>query len=519
MSSRRRLLANSASGLVERFLNLLVQVWLYQYLIKRISPEEYSLYPLVNALLVFVPPLTVILSAGLSRDTVEAHALNDDRRVTEITSTMFPVLAGAGLLLALFGLMATKYLGTILKIAPGDLNQARLMVLLLFGALSLRLFLTPFGVGLYVRQKFVVLNVMTMLSTVLRLALLFALLLGAGPRVLWVVVATVVPDVFLVLVTTVLSMRVLPALRFRFDHIRWELLSHIMGFGVWNMISSIGIMIRKSSDLLILNHFATAVDVDTFHLASLTDNQIDAALDKISQPATPHMVTLYASGGAAALKSFCTRVGRYYMWAALFVATPLIVFRQQLWSYYLGSKLQVYAYVPFVMVLLLARYWIETPFYLIGVAAYATRRMRALSIMVIAGSIFNVGITIYFVHFRHMGAVGSALGTLICVLIWVPLIGKLCLNMVGLELGPWLREAALRGAWPSLVALLFGFGLRRWMQPDTLPQVLIAVTLVACVYLLATLLFCLDQEERRQLKGLIARVLSQKTYQALFSGE
>lgn len=38
MITKRRLMANSGSGLVERFVNLLVQVWLYQYLIKRISP-------------------------------------------------------------------------------------------------------------------------------------------------------------------------------------------------------------------------------------------------------------------------------------------------------------------------------------------------------------------------------------------------------------------------------------------------------------------------------------------------
>ena len=53
MKTKRRLMANSASGLAERFVNLLVQVWLYQYLIKRISLEEYSVYPVVTALLVF----------------------------------------------------------------------------------------------------------------------------------------------------------------------------------------------------------------------------------------------------------------------------------------------------------------------------------------------------------------------------------------------------------------------------------------------------------------------------------
>ena len=77
MKTKRRLIANSASGLAEHFVNLLVQVWLYQYLIKRISPEEYSVYPVVTALLVFIPPMLVVLTSGLTRDTVEAHTRSD----------------------------------------------------------------------------------------------------------------------------------------------------------------------------------------------------------------------------------------------------------------------------------------------------------------------------------------------------------------------------------------------------------------------------------------------------------
>jgi O-antigen/teichoic acid export membrane protein len=513
VSTKRRLITNSASGLAERLVNLFVQVWLYQYLIKRISPEEYSLYPLVSALLVFVPPLTVILSAGLSRDTVEAHARHDDRRVTELTSTMFPVLFAAAVGLALFGLIATKYLDSILKIAPADLSEARVMVLLLFGSLVLRVILTPFGIGLFVREKFLILNVLTMLSTVLRVALLFILLLGAGPRVLWVVVATIAPDVLYVLVTTVLSIRELPAQKFRFDHIRWSLLPGLMSFGLWNMIGSIGVMIRKSSDVLVLNRFATAVDVDTFQLACLPDNQIDSVLDKMNQPATPFMVALHTTGGVEGLQDFCVRGGRYATWAALFVATPLIAFRQQVWSLYLGDKIHVYSAVPIVMVLLLGRYWIEAPFYIVGMAAYAMRRMRGLSILVIAASTFNVGITIYFVHVRHLGALGSALGTLVCVSIWTPLIiGRFCLTLLKLDISTWIKGSFLKGTIPSAVALLVGEAWNRWVRPITLPQLLLAVAVTSLFYLVTLLLFCLDQDEYGQLKSLFLKLFRQEPY-------
>ncbi len=281
------------------------------------------------------------------------------------------------------------------------------------------------------------------------------------------------------------------------------------------MIGSIGLLIRKSSDLLILNRFATPVDVDTFHLASLTDNQIDAALDKMKEPLQPHIVAVHTTGGPAALETPCIRGSRYTMWAALLVATPLSAFRQQLWSHYLGSKLEVYADVPVVMVLLLMRYWIEGPICMLGMAAYATKRVRTLSTLVIAQSVSNVAITVYFVHVLHMGAIGSALGTLISVVIWdLFVMWKFTLNLLGLKFGPWFKAAVWRAVLPSAVAGLFALGWRHWMQPETIPELLLATAIVASVYVLSLLLFCLDEDEHRRLKQLFAKLKlsSQRAY-------
>src|SRR5713101_6478699 len=216
MSANKLLVViNSVSTLGERLVNLLLQFWLYQYLVKRISPEEYSLYPVLTSLFIFIPPLFAVLTAGLSRYTVQAHAREDDQGVTELTSTMFPVLLAAGIGLLLLGLLAGEFIGSIVKVVPERVPEAHLMVILLSGSLALRVVLVPFGSGMFVRQKFVIANTLTSLQTAIRLALLFALLLGAGPRVLWVVVASVTADAAVVLITTVVSIRVLPAQKFR----------------------------------------------------------------------------------------------------------------------------------------------------------------------------------------------------------------------------------------------------------------------------------------------------------------
>ncbi len=121
---KRLLLVNTASGVLERLVSAFVLVWLYQYLVKRISPEEYSLYPILSALLVFVPPLLSVLTSGLARYIVEAAAQSDDRRVTQICSTMVPLhIAGALALTAIGGLL-TAYVGVVLNIVPERISDA-----------------------------------------------------------------------------------------------------------------------------------------------------------------------------------------------------------------------------------------------------------------------------------------------------------------------------------------------------------------------------------------------------------
>ncbi len=91
--SKRLILVNSASAMVTRLVSMSVLVWVHARLVRRISPEEYSLLAPILALLEFVPLATVVLTSGLGRFIVEAYARNDQRRVTAIVSTMFPLVS------------------------------------------------------------------------------------------------------------------------------------------------------------------------------------------------------------------------------------------------------------------------------------------------------------------------------------------------------------------------------------------------------------------------------------------
>lgn len=69
--SKRLVLINSASSVVAKVLNVCVLIWLYQHLLRRISPEEYALYPPLMGVMAFAPTLTNIPSGPDSELTNE----------------------------------------------------------------------------------------------------------------------------------------------------------------------------------------------------------------------------------------------------------------------------------------------------------------------------------------------------------------------------------------------------------------------------------------------------------------
>ena len=64
--SKTIVLANSVSMAITKLLSITVFIWVQQYLLKRISPDEYAIYAIVSSLVFLLPFITsALVSAGV----------------------------------------------------------------------------------------------------------------------------------------------------------------------------------------------------------------------------------------------------------------------------------------------------------------------------------------------------------------------------------------------------------------------------------------------------------------------
>ena len=455
VASRRRIVVNALGGMVTRVLDITVLLWVYQHLVRRISPEEYSLLPVVTSVIILLPLIVTTFSSGVGRFVAAAHSRGDDDEITRIVSAVYPPLALAVLVMVAVGAPLIWRCDALLRIPVGFLPDARLMGGLLLGAAAFRMLVSPLTVGLFAKERFVLINALVLGGQVLKVVVLLGLLAGST-RVLWVAVAQGVSDVATTAATVFFSRRCMPSLRFVCGASDQPLRGRLLAFGGWVTLDRVGQALYRAMDPLILNRFALASDVVSFHLGGLPFRQIQPFMSALATPFQPVMAALHAHDREEALRNAFLRIGRYSLWVLGLLACPLIAWRESVFGLYLGPRASLYGQAPQVMLVLFVA-WV--PFCsLQGLSTLAASRekLRGYTIITILGQLFNLGLTFHFLAILRLGALGSALASLIAL--WLMyLFGQLPLALrgFGIPAARYLREVVVEGLAPWFVALLF----------------------------------------------------------------
>ena len=507
--SRRLVIINAASSVLRKLLLMTVLVWLQQHLIRRIDAAEYSLYPVLMALMLTFPLIISLFMTGLRRYVTEAYARADLEAVTRFVSSMLPMLAGLASVLLIVGGIFAWNIASILTIAPEFESDARIMFgLLVFGA-TMKIAVAPLGMGFFLRQKFVLGNVIGLTVEVVRVILLLSLL-SISPRVLWVVVAMFVANLYDMIISTTVSRRLVPALTFKRELFSLAAVRPLFTFGGWSVLNQVGLLIRNAGDPVILNKLASPIDVQAFYLGSLPNTQCLGFASQASITAQPAITAMHAKGQHDRLSRTFVRLCRYALWILVFLALPLIVFRHEFFRLYLRESYAENVAATTVVVLLMARYVVIFPNIVVGMVATARAEIRALAVRAVIMSAINLALTLYLVGVLEMGAIGSALATFLVTIVGAPLLmWPLGLKLSGTRFGPWVRNSIVPGLIPAVAAAPVWLALRFAIPPDDWFLFGVDVVLGAVVYVGVLLRFALRPQDRTELREAIAKLRAQ----------
>ena len=485
---------NVLSTVCTHLIGIGVLLWVNQYLLKRLSAEEYAIFPIVIALFLFLQVFTSVLTGGISRYVTEAYAKADLRRVTEIVSSMFPLILVSVLGFWTLGGFFALNVGHLLRIEPEQVPYAQQMLGLMVFGHGIVLLAMPFSVGLHVRQKFIWLNLIKLGEQVLRLLLLMFFLFEVSTSVHWVVVSTQIAVLTAMGVTVLVSMRLIPELRFVRSAFRRATMRQLSSFGGWMMLGSLLYRIRNSADVIILNKLSTAVDVNAFHVGRLPDRQMDVLLTLVSINMQPPLIAMHAADREESLRRAYLRGNRYHLWITLAVGVPLFVFAKELVILYAG---ETYLLAAIVLQLRCASYPFIYANHMLNLVCLAKARVRTFFLIVSAGAVVHL-VTAYILAGEYgMGAAGVAFASFsVAVAIQLLFLWPMGLRILSLPFKRFVKETLVPGYVPTAGALAAGYGLRNALVPESFLAVGLSVAGCLVVYVLLMAVFSAPEDRK-----------------------
>jgi len=494
--SKRLVVINVVSGLVTHAFSLGVLVWLQRYLLQRISAEEYSLLPIVMAIIYILPLLTTFFTSGVSRYIVEAYSNRDEVRAIQILSSIIPFITVASLCIFVIGCYISLNIEYILNIPSGRNDEASLMVLLLLISFIVNFLIHPYTCGFDIRQQYVLRNLIATGIELLRIIVLFILLFTLGASVVWVVVASVSAGIIGAIINFIISRRLVPLLRFRVKSFNLRIAKEVLFFGLWSFLSQTADKIRTAADPIMLNLFATPLDVTTFHLGSVLKRQFDMIITKFLEPVQTALIAMYSRGESDRLRTIFYRLNKYVMWGGLLFVVPAIIYRSEIIRLYVGNK---YIEASVVLALLFLPSIIATSLQLVWLIAPAIGKIKGLSIISITMQILNLSLTYILLVKYHMGSIGSALSTsIISSIALLFLILPLSLNLINGKFLEFLKYTFIPGILPAIAGSISWFILYILYNPYNIYSISLCSLIGLFIYSI-TLLFCLSDVDRKDL--------------------
>lgn len=501
--SKRLVLINSASSIISRIVNLSVLAWAYQYLIRHLQPDDFAIYPVIMSIMVFAPLFFSVSLGGVSRYIIDAYAKGRVDIARSLLSSSIPLLLVSIAAFSLFLLPLVLFVDLILNIPVTLVSESQYMLLILWFGFVFQMICSPFSLAYHVKQRYIELNTLTLCRETLKLLLMLILLYLYGPRVLFIVIATVVSDIIFSIIMVMRSGRFLPDLYYQ-----WRLFSRsqareLMSFGLWTTIGQLGTIMYLNSGTIILNMYGTAIDVTAYFIGVTIFRQIEGLIFTATGPLYPAVTALHSLDQRHRLKSIALRIGRYSLWFCMLLAVPAMIYADSFIYIYIGDT---YYIAAIVIVCLMLIFPFNQPTSLLPMISVAMARPKEFFLAAFLFQAFGLLLMLIFTRTFGWGAVGVAAAlSAITIGSQLTYFWSLCLKLIQARLVVFLRSVVVIGLIPAAAGAMVWMVLKFSIPPDGWFALVLHFVVGAVVYLSTLILFCLNADERSLARRLLKR--------------
>jgi O-antigen/teichoic acid export membrane protein len=471
-----RIIKNVSSNWLALGTNVLVGFLLWPFILHRLGDAAAGIWVLIFSITGYYGLFDLGIRSSLIRYVSKAKATNDMEYAGKLINTSLFSYACIGTLTFVVTVVVSIYIDRF-HIPPEFQGTARWLLLMAGSAVALGFPLGISGGVLEGLQRFDIQSLTSIVSTLLRAALIvIALLHGYG--LLMVAFITVALPLLSSIVRSVIAARMFPV-RLSIRYVDRETFREIASYGGTTLIVIIAARLRFRSDSIIIGTFLSAAAITYFNIGSRIVDYASEVVESLAQIFVPMSSHSDAQGDMHRLRTIFVAGNRFCAFIILPVSLILIILGQSVIEVWVGKRYVEQSY-PVLVVLLVA-----TALFLVQAASprvlFGMSKHRTWALIALIEGIVNILLSIILV--RPYGIMGDALGTAIplaaTMIFFLP--GHVC-RQLQVPLRSFLREAyslPIAVCIPMVATLLL---MKHWSVPHSYGTLAIHLAVAGMVY-------------------------------------
>lgn len=502
--SRQRTTVNATSNYVTYAVAAVIGIFLQAYVIRALGKNEYAIWPLVGTCMSFAGLIPIGIGSGAGRFLAYALGKKNLKEVGQITTSLFVALVVVSVFYTIAIIFLSIYFEKIFDIPEGAEGIGPWAMLLagLSGAVAL-----PFGVfhgGLRAAQKFVILNVIRIISMVTRLILVILAFTLSLPSLIWIAGIQLLLAIGEGIVILLVARKVVPWQKVRWSLFSWKVLKRVSNYSLLVLITTIAgllywktdnIIINKLLDPCMLTGYAVVVNLvlSSYRMTSLGAGALG-----------PVATIMFSQGNLSRISRLIFRANRITVSLSVPLLLFLIIYGKEIIEVYVGKQYSNYSN----LFLLLAGASILSVTQANGnIVPHALNKMGLVSLVSLGTAVANILLSMYFVISLKWGMMGVAAGTAIVTAIsrtiWSPWYISHLLKI------PWRRYfwnaniLPLVNCIPVLCVMLFFYNIK---FSNTLTHLIVSFSVCGILQLVFIILCGIAREDRKKVFEMLRRV-------------
>ncbi len=415
-------------------MNVIVGLTYTPVMIRLLGQNEYGLYSLAGSVVSYLSLFSLGFLGAYFRFYFRFKSKDDNDGVARLNGMFLSLFLCISVIALIFGNILVQFTPQILgtKLSIDELLKAKILMRILVINIALTLPSSLFDSIIGAYEKFIFQRIILLAGTVLNPLIGFPLLLMGYDSVMLVVITTFI-TIFKLLINIWFCINKLKV-PFAFRNFNFGLLKEIAGFSFFLFVNMLIDQINWSIDKFILGRISGTAEVAIYSVGTQFNNMFMTLSCTVSPVFGPQVNKIAASDEETALDALTdifTKVGRIQFILSLYLFVGYIIMGRLFIMAWAGNEYEHSFYVAFFLMLAM----LVTSSHNLGIEIRrAKNKHRMASIILLITAMVNLFVSIPLA--AKFGAIGSALGTSICVIASMPILDLYYTKVIGIRVKP-----------------------------------------------------------------------------------